>query len=91
MKRTITGRAAARSMTLGELRQFIASLESVPDEALITTRSTFRRHLRSITVEEEDVGFNAYVRAVGSADGTRDPMAPDARPSRGKAVEKASV
>ncbi len=91
MKRTITGRAAARSMTLGELRQFIASLESVPDEALITTRSTFRRHLRSITVEEEDVGFNAYVRAVGSPEAGRDPKAPDARPSRGKAVEKASV
>jgi hypothetical protein len=90
MKRTITGRAAARSMTLGELRQFIASLESVPDEALITTRSTFRRHLRSITVEEEDVGFNAYVRAVGSTE-RGDPKSPDARSSRGKAVEKASV
>jgi hypothetical protein len=66
VKRTITGRAAARRMTLGDLRQFIASIESLPDEALIKTRVTLRRHLRSVTVEEEDVGFREYVQAVGA-------------------------
>jgi hypothetical protein len=88
MKRTITGRAAARSMTLGELRQFIASIETLPDEALIKTRASFRRHLRSLTVEEEDVGFSDYVRAVGSA----DPKEPEVRRSgRSKAAEKSAV
>jgi hypothetical protein len=88
MKRTITGRAAARSMTLGELRQFVASIETLPDEALIKTRASFRRHLRSLTVEEEDVGFSDYVRAVGSA----DPKEPEGRRSgRSKAAEKSAV
>jgi uncharacterized protein (UPF0335 family) len=92
MKRTITGRAAARSMTLGELRQFIAALESLPDEALVKARSTFRHHVRSVTVEEDDVGFDAYVRAVGSPDRVESPASADtARPARAKATEKASI
>jgi hypothetical protein len=92
MKRTITGRAAARSMTLGELRQFIATLESLPDEALVKARSTFRHHVRSVTVEEDDVGFNAYVRAVGSPERAKSPASADtARPGRPETTEKASV
>jgi hypothetical protein len=95
MKRIITGRAAARSMTLGELRQFLASVESVPDEALIRTRSTFRRYLRSLTIEEDDVGFGAYVRAVGSGE-SREARGSESRASEGrrervKPAEKASV
>jgi hypothetical protein len=27
---------------------------------------TWRKHLRAVTVEEEDVGFRDYVKAVGS-------------------------
>ncbi len=65
MKRTITGRAGARRMTLGELRQFVSSIEGLPDDALIKTQVTWRKHLRAVTVEEEDVGFRDYVRAVG--------------------------
>lgn len=95
MKRTITGRAAARAMTLGELRQFIASLDGVPDEATIRTRATFRRHLRSVTVEEEDVGFSDYVRAVGDPGGERPAGRGDSSASgkggRAKATEKASI
>ena len=64
MKRTITGQATNRRMTLGDLRQFIASIENVPDEAYVKGRVAFGRHLRSVTVEEEDVGFGDYVRAV---------------------------
>jgi hypothetical protein len=56
-------------MTLGDLRQFLASIENVPDEALIRTRVTLARHMRSVTVEEEDVGFRDYVRAVTPGDG----------------------
>jgi hypothetical protein len=72
MRRIITGRAPGRRMTLGDLRQFVTSIESVPDEALIRTRSTFGRYLRSVTVEEEDVGFRDYVRAVGTDDDDSD-------------------
>lgn len=68
MKRTITGSAAARSMTLGELRQFVTSLEGLPDDAFVKSRATWRRHLRSLTVEEEDVGFSSYVLAVADPD-----------------------
>ncbi|MBN2622316.1 MAG: hypothetical protein JXA83_03050 [Acidimicrobiales bacterium] len=95
MKRTITGRAAARAMTLGELRQFIASLDGIPDEATIRTRATFRRHLRSVTVEEEDVGFSDYVRAVGDPDrerpGGRKDGSASGKGGRVKSDEKASV
>lgn len=72
MKRTITGSAAARSMTLGELRQFVTSLEGLPDDALVKSRATWRRHLRSLTVEEEDVGFSSYVLAVADPDADPD-------------------
>jgi hypothetical protein len=52
-------------MTLGDLRQFLASIGEVPDEAVIKARVTLGRQLRSLTVEEDDVGFRDYVRAVG--------------------------
>lgn len=68
MKRTITGRAGGRAMTLGELRQFVASIENLPDEAPIKTRGTLRRRLREVTVEDDDGGFRDYVRAVSSDD-----------------------
>jgi hypothetical protein len=68
MKRTITGRSANRRMCLGDLRQFLASLEGIPDEALIKARVTFGKHLRSVTVEDDDVGFRDYVRAVKSGE-----------------------
>jgi hypothetical protein len=68
MRRTITGRPANRRMSLGDLRQFVASIESIPDEALVKARVTFGKHLRSVTVEDDDVGFRDYVRAVTQAD-----------------------
>jgi hypothetical protein len=66
VKRTITGVNANGSMSLGDLRQFIASLDGLPDEASVRARVSFRKNLRSVTVEEEDVGFSDYMRAVGS-------------------------
>jgi hypothetical protein len=68
MRRTITGRPANRRMSLGDLRQFVASIEGIPDEALVKARVTFGKHLRSVTVEDDDVGFRDYVRAVKPAD-----------------------
>lgn len=69
MKRTITGQTVNRKMALGDLRQFLASIEGLPDEALIRAKvTTFGRHLRSVTVEEEDVGFRDYLRAVKPED-----------------------
>jgi hypothetical protein len=85
VKRTITGSAAARSMTLGELRQFVTSLEGLPDDALVKSRATWRRHLRALTVEEEDVGFSSYVLAVADPDAE----AADA-PDRGRASDRAT-
>jgi hypothetical protein len=38
------------------------------DDALIKTQVTWRKHLRTVTVEDEDVGFRDYVKAVGSKD-----------------------
>jgi hypothetical protein len=70
MGRTITGRPANRRMSLGDLRQFVASIEGIPDEALVKARVTFGKHLRSVTVEDDDVGFRDYVRAVKPADDT---------------------
>jgi hypothetical protein len=45
-----------------------------------------------VTVEEDDVGFNAYVRAVGSPERAKSPASADtARPGRPETTEKASV
>jgi hypothetical protein len=65
VKRTITGLTASRTMTLGDLRQFLSSLDGLPDEASVKARVTFRKRLRSLTVEEDDLGFRDYLRAVG--------------------------
>lgn len=51
-------------MTLGDVRQFLTSIEGIPDEATIKARVSWGKHLRSLTVEEEDVGFRDYLRAV---------------------------
>jgi hypothetical protein len=92
MKRTITARAAARTMTLGDVREFLASIDSVPDEAMIKVRTTlFGHHLRTLTVEEDDVGFRAYVQAVG-ADDDKDADPPEARrPAGGRKAERAAA
>jgi hypothetical protein len=68
MKRTITGRPGTRTMTLGDLRQFLASIEGIPDEAEIKARVTWGKRLRSVTVEEDDVGFRDYIKAVKPAE-----------------------
>lgn len=51
-------------MSLGDLRQFIGSLGGLPDEAEVKAKVTWRKHLRSVTVEEDDGGFRDFVRAV---------------------------
>jgi hypothetical protein len=85
VRRTITGVNANGSMSLGDLRQFIASLDGLPDEASVRARVSFRKHLRSVTVEEDDIGFSDYMKAVGreSAEG----VAPRAENATGDATE----
>jgi hypothetical protein len=66
VKRTITGSNSSGTMTLGDLRQFVASLDGMPDEAAVRARTSTRKLLRSVTVEEDDIGFREYIKAVGT-------------------------
>ncbi|HEY8523537.1 MAG TPA: hypothetical protein VIL48_01150 [Acidimicrobiales bacterium] len=85
MRRTITGRPGSKRMTLGDLRQFLASIESIPDEAEVKARVTWGKHLRSLTVEEEDVGFRDYLKAVEPSEEAEAAASADpASPSEGR-------
>lgn len=66
MKRTITGRAGGRTMTLGDLRKFLASLDGIGDEAPVKARVTLAKHLRSVTVEDDEPGLKEYLRSIGT-------------------------
>jgi hypothetical protein len=68
VKRTITGRTASRTMSLGDLRQFIGTLDGLPDEAQVKAQVTWGKRLRSVTVEEDDGGFRDFVRAIEQDD-----------------------
>ena len=69
MKRTITGLATNRRMTLGDLRHFLASVENVPDEAILKGRVGFGRGLKSVTIEEDDIGFRRIRQGGGQRGG----------------------
>lgn len=88
MKRTITGLTATGSMTLGDLRQFVASLDSLPDEASVKARVSFRKHLRSLTVEEDDLGFRDYIRAVAPEGAEKKPAEKGAEPRKSREVRQ---
>src|SRR5262245_53810891 len=64
MKRTITARPSGRTMSLGDLRKFLGSIESLPDEAPVKAQVGWGKVLRALTVEDEDVGFRDYIRSV---------------------------
>ncbi|HKE72880.1 MAG TPA: hypothetical protein VKB57_04665 [Acidimicrobiales bacterium] len=66
MKRTIIGRASGRTMTLGDLRKFLASLEGIGDETPVKARVTLAKHIRSITVEDDEPGLKEYLRSIGT-------------------------
>jgi len=94
VKRTITGLNANGTMSLGDLRQFLASLDGLPDDAFVKARVTWRKHLRSVTVEEEDLGFRDYIRAVGSEEAEQSEATstdPAGRPARNKSREVRQV
>jgi hypothetical protein len=92
VKRTITGRTASRTMSLGDLRQFIGSLDGLPDEAEVKAKVTFRKHLRSVTVEEEDGGFRDFVRSVKPEGGADSRSArPEPKQVRGTKPSKEST
>jgi hypothetical protein len=89
VKRTITGRTASRTMSLGDLRQFIGSLDGLPDEAEVKAKVTLRKHLRSVTVEEDDSGFRDFVRAVEGGDSSAESRG--ARPTKKQSRESTAV
>jgi hypothetical protein len=64
MRRTITARPSGRTMSLGDVRKFLTSIESLPDEAPVKARVGWGKVLRALTVEDEDVGFRDYIRSV---------------------------
>jgi hypothetical protein len=51
-------------MTLGDVRKFLTSIESLPDESPVRARLGWGKVLRELTVEDEDVGFRDYIRSV---------------------------
>jgi hypothetical protein len=57
-------------MSLGDLRQFIGTLDGLPDEAQVKAQVTWGKRLRSVTVEEDDGGFRDFVRAIEQDDDT---------------------
>ena len=68
-------------MTLGDLRDFLASLDGLPDDAAVKARTTMlRRRLRSLTVVEDDIGFHGYLQAVEGAQETGAPLTPPSAP-----------
>lgn len=55
-------------MTLGDVRKFLSSIESLPDESPVKARLGWGKNLRELTVEDEDVGFRDYIRSVSPDD-----------------------
>ena len=53
-------------MTLGDLRKFLASLDGIGDETPVKARVTLAKHLRSVTVEDDEPGLKEYLRSIGS-------------------------
>jgi hypothetical protein len=90
VRRTIIGTSSAGTMSLGDLRQFIASLDGLPDDAAVRARTSLRRNLRSVTVEEDDVGFREYIKAVSADAAETRARAPETRQVRGGRDSKAA-
>lgn len=55
-------------MTLGDIRKFIQSLESIADDTPVKAKVTVQKRLVSLTVEEEDIEFRDYLRQVSLDD-----------------------
>lgn len=51
-------------MTLGDIRKFLSSLESIADDTPVKAKVTVQKRLVSLTVEEEDLEFRDYLRQV---------------------------
>jgi hypothetical protein len=59
-------------MSLGDLRKFLSSLESLPDSCEVKARVSFRKQLRSITIDDDDLGFQDYIAKVRLDDDDAD-------------------
>ena len=90
VKRTIIGRASGRTMTLGDLRKFLASLDGIGDETPVKARVTLAKHLRSITVEDDEPGLKEYLRSIGTdPDDDSDSNSDTSKSTRPRARSKA--
>jgi hypothetical protein len=58
-------------MTLGDLRKFLASIDNIGDEAPVKARVSFGKHLRELTIEDEEPGLKDYLRSMGLGEETR--------------------
>jgi hypothetical protein len=58
-------------MSLGDVRKFLTSLDSLPDEAPVKAKVGWGKDLRELTVEDEDVGYRDFLASV-SGDGDID-------------------
>ena len=97
VRRTITARPSGRTMSLGDVRKFLTSLDGLPDEAPVKARVGWGKLLRELTVEDEDVGFRDYIRSVSPdddiaaiGDGLDKTTSRDKRPKRDTATRGAS-
>lgn len=52
MNRIITGQAAGRRMTIGELRRFLESVDGADDDTPVKAKVAVRGYLRAVTIEE---------------------------------------
>jgi hypothetical protein len=57
-------------MSLGDVRKFLTSLESLPDEAPVKAKVGWGKVLRELTVEDEDVGYRDFIASVSGDSGT---------------------
>jgi hypothetical protein len=57
-------------MSLGDVRKFLASLDSLPDEAPVKARVGWGKVLRELTVEDEDVGYRDFLASVSGESDT---------------------
>jgi hypothetical protein len=63
-------------MTLGDLRKFLASIDNIGDEAPVKARVSLRKHLRELTIEDEEPGLKGYLRSMGLGEETEDEPEP---------------
>jgi hypothetical protein len=71
-------------MTLGDLRRFLSSIDNIGDEAPVKARVSFRKHLRELTIEDEEPGLKDYLSSMGLGEEAQPEPRRETTPSRAK-------